>query len=264
MFRKKVIEELMFRGYHAEERDIVKNGVKKNGIIIHNANSNISPMVYADDMEKDGMTALEAADACIKIFNKYKAPEIDGAKFKSKDFWLKNSLVGIQRCFDNDDPVFYYPTEFNGIHAYIYVIIDIDGDKTGGIKLTNTLMEELEISLCEIIDAAEKNTFKHTKLMNLEEFLGIPFNLPLTIITNEKMYRGASAILDRETLKKYAKDNNTKKIVILPSSIHECILTPYTNESDMNRYSEIVKEINGTEVPPEEQLSDEAYVIEVG
>ena len=47
-----------------------------------------------------------------------------------------------------------------------------------------------------------------------------------------------------------------KSFYIIPSSIHEVILIPDTLDMDIRYMKAMVKEVNGTEVAPEEILSD--------
>ena len=46
---------------------------------------------------------------------------------------------------------------------------------------------------------------------------------------------------------------------ILPSSVHEMILIPLFTD-DMESLSQMVKEVNATQLKPEDVLSDHAYV----
>ena len=57
------------------------------------------------------------------------------------------------------------------------------------------------------------------------------------------------------------KKHNTDKVVVLPSSVHEMLLVPYTEEIDIDTFSEMVEEVNTAEVDPTERLTDRAYII---
>ena len=46
---------------------------------------------------------------------------------------------------------------------------------------------------------------------------------------------------------------------ILPSSVHEVILIPATDRTSISELSEMVQEVNGTEVARDEVLSQHAY-----
>lgn len=86
---------------------------------------------------------------------------------------------------------------------------------------------------------------------------------PLFIISNKSKIRGASAILNRKALAEFGKKYNTNKIVAIPSSIHEMLLVPYTEECDIDIFSKMVKEVNNTAVDPTEQLADRAFIIQL-
>ena len=84
------------------------------------------------------------------------------------------------------------------------------------------------------------------------------------MISNKSRFRGASAVLNKKVMEAFANLVNTKKIMVLPSSIHEMILIPYHDcEYDIESCSEIVKLVNENEVELTEQLTDRAYIIEV-
>ena len=51
----------------------------------------------------------------------------------------------------------------------------------------------------------------------------------------------------------------TEKLLILPSSIHEVIVVPYPNEMELSKFTNMVKEVNGNFVVPEEVLSNSLY-----
>ena len=50
-----------------------------------------------------------------------------------------------------------------------------------------------------------------------------------------------------------------RSFYIMPSSIHEVILIPDTLDMDIRYMKAMVKEVNGTEVSPDEVLSDNVY-----
>ncbi len=72
------------------------------------------------------------------------------------------------------------------------------------------------------------------------------------ILTNDKKLFGAAALL-------YSLDHLPEEFFMLPSSIHELILIYPVNDVDPFKLSEIVREVNGTQVEPTEVLSDHAY-----
>lgn len=79
----------------------------------------------------------------------------------------------------------------------------------------------------------------------------------MIIVTNKRKSLGAVSICDKELLSNIAKKYDSN-FVILPSSIHECIIR-FDNNPDMKKYSDMVREVNEAEVSPNEVLSDHAY-----
>ena len=62
-------------------------------------------------------------------------------------------------------------------------------------------------------------------------------------------------------LAEFGERYHTNKIVVLPSSVHEMLLVPYTEEIDLDTFSDMVGQVNSSEVDPTEQLVDRAFII---
>lgn len=60
-----------------------------------------------------------------------------------------------------------------------------------------------------------------------------------------------------EIKKEYAVEN----LVILPSSIHECIVVPKTEDTDLGDLSRMVRDVNVSTVAEREQLANRAFII---
>ena len=71
---------------------------------------------------------------------------------------------------------------------------------------------------------------------------------------------GASQILIKDNIT-YALDKiKIDRAYILPSSIHELIITNLDeNEETVKNLSQTIKEVNATEVRPDDKLSDDLY-----
>ena len=83
------------------------------------------------------------------------------------------------------------------------------------------------------------------------------------IVTNSLMSWGAIKVLYSQNVKNFAKEHGG--CYIIPSSIHECLFIgkDYTDETGcMAAGNELIKEINRSEVKPEEVLSDHLYFMD--
>lgn len=82
---------------------------------------------------------------------------------------------------------------------------------------------------------------------------------PLYVLTNQRGIYGAGCMLYQNILKDFA-DSLGKDLYILPSSIHEVLITPVLPEISYTELSHMVTTINRAEVPPEDQLSNQVYL----
>ena len=141
--------------------------------------------------------------------------------------------------------IVYKPTEFAGIVKYIYFAYE-PGDETDTYPDYDW-------------DEATETTFAATKIMTMGDVLGISVGPTIYVVTNESGFRGASAILDTDSLRRQLPKG---KYVMLPSSIHEVLLYP-DDGNVMSNFVEMVTSINASQVAPEEQLVDAAYTITI-
>lgn len=81
---------------------------------------------------------------------------------------------------------------------------------------------------------------------------------PMFVLTNESNLFGAACIIYPNLLQHYASEAQTD-FYILPSSIHEIILVPTLENSDYQELSEMVQEVNDTQLQDDEILSTHAY-----
>jgi len=78
------------------------------------------------------------------------------------------------------------------------------------------------------------------------------------VLTNQQRFLGACCILYDDVLKEIAERLDSD-LYILPSSIHEVILMPVTVTESVPALSQMVCDINQSEVSAEEILSDHIY-----
>lgn len=92
----------------------------------------------------------------------------------------------------------------------------------------------------------------------LGEMLGcLPDYAPMYVISNEKGIWGAVSILFEDILYNLSEKFNSD-LYLLPSSIHEVLALSVTG-SDLSQLADMVFQINVTEVPLEDRLSNQVY-----
>ena len=79
------------------------------------------------------------------------------------------------------------------------------------------------------------------------------------VLTNEAKVNGAAAILDDKLMDQVA-ERVGGNFYIIPSSIHELLVIPKSAGIERAELENMVKDVNETQVAPEERLSDHVYV----
>ncbi len=83
-------------------------------------------------------------------------------------------------------------------------------------------------------------------------------DIPFYVLSNPDNLYGAACICYPEIIKNFADSQNTD-LLILPSSIHEVLLTADSPDIDYEEFSRMVFEINQSEVSVEDRLSNQIY-----
>ncbi len=82
--------------------------------------------------------------------------------------------------------------------------------------------------------------------------------VPMYVLSNQQRINGAGCILYEGALKGVAQELGDD-LYLLPSSIHEVIAIPASQAKSPSLLALLVREINATEVSPDEILSDNVY-----
>lgn len=116
-------------------------------------------------------------------------------------------------------------------------------------------LKSMDAVLTELIQAGD---FDEEDAAQLTEELSLEGDrFPMYVLTNKERIFGASCILYDNILKEFAQRNGS--FYILPSSIHEVILVPEQEELQADKLTDMVLEVNETQVAHDEVLSDSVY-----
>lgn len=117
-------------------------------------------------------------------------------------------------------------------------------------SMADTLMEIMVPDYAEMSEEEREQTKSEMGLSGAGED-------GMFVISNSSKTFGAAALLDSETMDKI--EQQIGEFYILPSSVHECILVPKSQEMDLSTLENMVQEVNATQVAPNEVLSDHVY-----
>ena len=153
-------------------------------------------------------------------------------------------------------------------------------DERASIRISNHIMETYGIEKEELIEACIRNMEQQVAMKSLKEqmaeLLGMDTSempdfgeeervLPeITVITNKSLLDGAGSILLPSVQKRLERKYGSC-FAVLPSSRHEVLIAPLTDGvQEAIFYQKMVKEVNETQVEPEDFLSDHVYVYRNG
>ena len=284
-------------------KSIIKSGYDAplTGLVISDNDNNIVPTVYLDDIynneyltnakrhSDDYIALMAAADIVEDIYveNKLDKPfNIDTFNDwdQAKDhLFLTLENVNYSREFIKEH-VFKTDPDLNDLgYALRYEVATKDTTNMASIAITPEHLKYWGVTADEAIGYARQNMEKlHpakvealgsmlTDLMgynpySTEETEKMQDAMPTFVVTNDIMTKGAVAMEYKDVLHdlsdKIGRDNQ-KDFIILPSSIHEVIVTPVPHcDLNQDRYESLcnmVRDINREEVAPEDRLSDHVY-----
>ncbi len=252
------------------------NGVKMDALTILMPGETIAPAIYLQEYflrYKSGETLDALAERMVEKSRELKQQKHFSLK-EMKDFQnvqdrIQYRLVNFEM---NRELLQTIPFERILDLACIYYYETICPNReTGTILVKNNDLSTWNISLEEIRRIAEKNTpgLSGAEIVPMREMIAEDErdgyessedegDVPMYILTNQKRIYGASCMLYPDVLLPLARKLGAN-LFILPSSIHEVILTPDWGDISKGDLESTVREINRTQVEPYEVLSDHVY-----
>lgn len=134
------------------------------------------------------------------------------------------------------------------------------------IKINFGILSALNLTKEEVLKKAFENLNNILEIKTISEMISeiieipIPADNEIFVISNSKNRYGASAVLLPKTYE-ILRQKLGEKLVILPSSIHECLAVRY-DEERLDDFLEMVREVNKNEVLEEERLSNHIYSLD--
>lgn len=144
----------------------------------------------------------------------------------------------------------------------IVKIIVPSGKNSGLVTVKKSMLDVWGVTATEVfMDAiSAKNPYTMPVNDTISNIIGVNDDAPFEFVTNKMKFFGASVILydDKAVLKKLAKKYDDD-LVIIPSSVHEVLVLPYYDGSDLDSLRETIKHVNNSIVEKADILSYSAY-----
>lgn len=164
--------------------------------------------------------------------------------------------------------------EFLDMLAIVTLMVSIESDHFETMKVPYQLLKDWNVSEDEVLKIALENSPKLLppvvsplwnrlkECMQITDLEDSDINIPLYIVTNEFAMNGASAIL-YDGLLEDLRGTLGCNLLILPSSIHECLILPAIHKfspDNATEVQEMVQKINDTLVASDSVLTDSVYL----
>lgn len=248
-----------------------KNGVKLHGVQVEG--QDVSPCINYDpdsDFNNDFYYNLAHKIVDANNHNPFLSMELD--KKISKSFILENLFARVEHGSHFKDLTAndVYCAQLEDINLVIYFTFNIFSDHSGfaSIKLTNSLVKKFEISLEEIshysFDNMHDVTYIKSLSLVLAELVGSDEDLfptndhPVYVVSNKEMCNGACQFLLPSVIDQLHE--MLGDYVILPSSVHEVLAMPYSEDMNIQELRDMVSSVNSGVVDPVDKLSDDVFI----
>lgn len=259
---------------------IVLNDVTKNngtilcGLTIESTESNIAPTIYLNDsytaFENGNCSLDEIADDILRIYMESKVDQpIDVSIFTDYSRCRSTITYKLINTEKNKELLKCIPhMEFLDLSIVFESILPGKYEGRASILVRNEHMQTWGITQDRLSEDAFRNAplinrYNINSLKNVIQGMDIIIEpgdgfIPMFVLTNEKYTNGAACMLYPEVLKNFSGKLG-KNIYIIPSSVHEVLLMPETDNMDVEAIQKIIQEVNDTKVDDVEILSYSLY-----
>ncbi len=285
---KSAMEVYFGEDYKVQVHTVIKNNdLQLTGLTILSKQSNMAPTIYLEQYFEQYKAGELMADICqqiIRVYEEYKVTDNFDASSVTDFNRIKNRI-----CYklinreQNQKLLMDTPyVEFYDLALIFYIVVSNDSTGLGIITIKEHMQKLWGVDTDTLYDLAIQNTQRmfrgkveslgNVVMEILEEKMeeegarefydmmaDVTDAVPMYVCTNTSKMNGAGVIFYEGILREFARriDND---FYILPSSIHEALFVPATDDMDADYLKEMVRSVNATEVSPEEVLSDNVYI----
>lgn len=278
---------LHFEQFLGEEYSVSVNEVSKNnstrltGLLLKKKGQKVTPNIYLNSfyeqyIENSDMKAIlkniwETYTEALSSFDSQNFDfELD---FEAQKEYVVYRLVNYK---ENEEKLSILPhIRFLDLAITFHCFVYLKEETVSMLPITNAIMNHWNVDVKCLLRLAHQNTPRLfpvvcnaleevvRQLVDEEEFASLfrpdDDEVKMYVVSNEQGINGASVMLYEEAFQ-ILTENFGEKLYILPSSIHELIVIPYEEGIESDKLSELVREVNRTQVPWEDILSNHVYL----
>ncbi|MCR5099321.1 MAG: DUF5688 family protein [Lachnospiraceae bacterium] len=258
------------------------NGVEKTSITV--GTGNIRPSINIDrelEMIRSGEASIqECADAIVSKIRSLNLQEGVAAMSPHVSDMMERpdkARITLAVVSKSQNEKLLKETPHRDLAGDLAVIARYQVSDEGTTVIKNSLAQSFGMTSSEVIEAGMKNISHDNYQVRsmssiLSEMMGIPEDAlremqgieqdaKMFVVTNENKLYGATGIFVDRDLRQQVAETIGEDFYIIPSSIHEVICVP-ADQMGPEEAAEMIRSVNGTEVAPEEVLSDHPYLVD--
>ncbi len=254
---------------------IKNNGKRVDSISVMSREERVSPAIGLDPYYRQALRGTpvgQIADQildCICRYRRQGMPDMDSfTDFEKAKGRIVCRVVHYRR---NRKLLRMIPhRRFLDLAVIYYYLMDEDNFSSASILIQNSHLENWEIGEEELYAKAAANTpvllpYEFGSMLSiLRSITGISIpeedeeKQSMYVLSNRQKMYGAVNMIYNDILEMIAGFLE-EDFYLLPGSVHECIIVPVSLNMGAAELQEMVKEVNRTQVEPEEFLSDSVY-----
>lgn len=256
-------------------KNIKKNDQMVTGLVVRGMGNNISPCIYLDGLFENylnGYSSDNIIKEIVALIENNENPNIDINEFINYENAKEHLTFRIVDAEENEkwleDKVWEPMGDFakvcylnleNYDECYMSAAVTINQMEYMGVTKERMLTDaQLNLESKEYVFISMREMLLELMGENANTFLDtIPGDdvPPVYILTNTEKMQGA-AMIARSDIMEEIGNKLGYNYYVLPSSVHEVLILPAKEDTDIKKLSNMVSEINMTEVSLQDKLSD--------
>lgn len=262
-----------FLNLKAAAKDINKNNVVLHGIAVTDSIKEQSLVYYLNEDDEDITDLARKLVKHVQEMKKFNPDEILSAEYIREH--VKPRLVAAETD-GKENPILtnkaVFPLNFLDMKTIYYVDLGVDENGNASIPVTEQMLETVGLNIYDIDFYAFNNLMSEVEYMSmfrkLAEMQGFsieeetPFDDDMFVLTTKNMLHGAAAMQSDDIMREIHEKIGCN-FYILPSSTHEVIIVAdhcnNPNAKQIETFYNMVREVNDTQVEPEDRLTYSVY-----
>lgn len=255
------------------------NGILLDGICIQTPNEAVSPTIYLNSFYEAYQNGQPLTSIYQEILNLYHRrgsfSALDIQLFQNFSYLKDKIIFRLIHASSNQTLLKTVPHIPYLDLAIVFCIYLTDDSSTQQMTalIRNSQLSVWNVSPARLQECAFQNTPRlfppviKSLAQTIQEFpSSIPLSeseasfsdIPFYVLSNPDNLYGSACICYPDIIKDFA-DSQKTDLLVLPSSIHEVLLTADSPDIDYEEFSQMVFEINQSEVSVEDRLSNQIY-----